>query len=815
MSDMPGATAPRLRAFASAPGAPRHRRTTDVILLIVSLLIVLALLLFTSSPSSADTAISAALESLNQLIELVWSLAYLALLLWSVALVVIALIRPGRRGLALASVIAGVLALALAIAVAALKGTPPEAVWHSLITTDATPSTVAARVAVASAVVLAMAPELTKALRLVGLVILLTGAASAVALGLTYPTGALAGLAVGIAAAALVRLLRGSTAGLLTADQITWGLAELSFTVKDVGAPVVELPGVQSASARTAGGRSCLIKVYGRDAQQADVAGSLWTAVRRRGEKVTINRRRDQVVEHEAMITLMAERAGVPALGVLTAGVSAGGDGLLALEGPLRALDDITAEEVTDEVLAQLMRSVKALHAAGLSHGSITDRSFVERTDGTWALTNLEEGRVGLDDDDAGIDIARLLVVCALSAGSERTSHIAVSELGAKTVSATLPYLQSIVLDRQQRGQLKQSPVKMSELSTSLAAAAGTEVPQRIELRRVTPSRIIWSVVAVVLAGALIAIVTQVDWQQVVSALAGANYALLAGALVLSLFVQAFFAFAEMGSVTVRLQFFPVLIFEYALGFFAFVIPSTAARLALWARFLQKFGLAPGRSVTASAISSLTGLIVQIVLLALILLLPVPGFTTQPSKSSDTSNSDTSSGSSLSLTALIVLIIAFFIVGILVALAIPKTRHRVLDRVHQGIDLLKAQAREMRSALDVLRRPSKVLQMFGGNFGAQVVQAGVLGVCVLAFGESASWSQLILINTSAALLNGLAPVPGGIGVVEATLTLGLTAIGVPSATAMSIAIVFRAITFYLPPIWGAPAMGWLRRREYI
>ncbi len=65
------------------------------------------------------------------------------------------------------------------------------------------------------------------------------------------------------------------------------------------------------------------------------------------------------------------------------------------------------------------------------------------------------------------------------------------------------------------------------------------------------------------------------------------------------------------------------------------------------------------------------------------------------------------------------------------------------------------------------------------------------------------------------LFAGLMPVPGGMGVAEAGYTAGLQAIGIPSSVAISTAIAMRLVTFYLPPIWGAPAMGWLRRRDYV
>ena len=75
----------------------------------------------------------------------------------------------------------------------------------------------------------------------------------------------------------------------------------------------------------------------------------------------------------------------------------------------------------------------------------------------------------------------------------------------------------------------------------------------------------------------------------------------------------------------------------------------------------------------------------------------------------------------------------------------------------------------------------------------------MLGICLAAFDESASLSQLILVNTFVSLFAGLMPVPGGVGVAEAGYTYGLQAIGVPSPIAVSTAIAFRLVTFYLPP----------------
>ena len=65
------------------------------------------------------------------------------------------------------------------------------------------------------------------------------------------------------------------------------------------------------------------------------------------------------------------------------------------------------------------------------------------------------------------------------------------------------------------------------------------------------------------------------------------------------------------------------------------------------------------------------------------------------------------------------------------------------------------------------------------------------------------------------IVSSVAPTPGGIGVVEATLIAGLTSAGMPSATAVAAVLLFRIVTFWLPllPGWAAVrAPAAVRRR---
>jgi len=72
-----------------------------------------------------------------------------------------------------------------------------------------------------------------------------------------------------------------------------------------------------------------------------------------------------------------------------------------------------------------------------------------------------------------------------------------------------------------------------------------------------------------------------------------------------------------------------------------------------------------------------------------------------------------------------------------------------------------------------------------------------------------------VINISVSLLASFIPVPGGIGVAEFGLALGLTGAGMTPEAAIAAVLLYRIATYYLPPAWGSPAMLWLQRNRYL
>ena len=115
----------------------------------------------------------------------------------------------------------------------------------------------------------------------------------------------------------------------------------------------------------------------------------------------------------------------------------------------------------------------------------------------------------------------------------------------------------------------------------------------------------------------------------------------------------------------------------------------------------------------------------------------------------------------------------------------------------------------------IAAEPRKVAYIATGSVLAQLLVATALGAALHAVGQRASLATILVVMTTASIIGGAVPVPGGLGVVEAGLIAGLTAAGIPQDQAVAAVFIQRLFTAYLPPIWGWATLAWMRRREYV
>jgi uncharacterized membrane protein YbhN (UPF0104 family) len=237
-----------------------------------------------------------------------------------------------------------------------------------------------------------------------------------------------------------------------------------------------------------------------------------------------------------------------------------------------------------------------------------------------------------------------------------------------------------------------------------------------------------------------------------------------------------------------------VTVVQYAQAFTG-LVGGTAANATLSIRFFQKQGLPPTVAVSSGVLNSVAGFVVQIVLV-------VTGLVLTGSSFDINAGGDSVPG----WLEAVVVVVALVLVAVIV---IPRLRHRVHD-------LVAAQVKEAwENVSGVLSTPKKAAQLFGGNLVSQLLFALVLGAALHAYGESLPLLQIVVINSFASFVGGAAPIPGGMGVVEAGMIAGFTAAGIPQAEAVAATFTARMFTTYLTPIWGWVAFQWLRHHDYI
>src|SRR5262245_15458180 len=778
-----------IRFFSSATDAARARRPTDVILFVGSVLAIGLASLFAPDRTAVDTTVSTLVKDLPGLLGWFWEIAHDVLIVWPLALVVASVVARHRLFLLRDQVLAGLIAFGVTTLIAGgwsstvqgLTGSEPPVIYPAV------------RVAIATAIIFTTSPHLGRPVRRIGRWVIALGSMAGIALGIALPLGVFVGLAIGFGAAALVHLAFGSPGGLPSLDQVRAALQELGVEVSNLQHTALQPRGVALVRGEDASGRPLLVKVYGRDAWDGQLLTSTWSDLWYRDESPSITLSRRQQVEHEAFVTLLAERSSIPVLPVVAAGVAGARNGVLVIEADASMLEDAVADGVPERLLELLWQAVSRMHEAGIAHGSLDARHILVAADGSPRLADFQTANASATPQSVLADRAQLLVTTALIAGDEAAVQAALGAIGGDGLAEVLPYIQPAALTHATRRSLKDAERDLDAIRDRAATAAGTEPPKLEPLRRVTIGSLVMIVVLLAAAYFVFTAIANVGIDQVVDELEKADSAWLWAALAIVPVVPVAQAFGTMGASTLPLRLGPVIALEYAVQFIALAVPSSAARVAMNVRFFQKEGAPAAQALTIGIIDSVFGFVVQVLILVTILL---SGLVTL-AVHLDGLNIDPN-GKLLILAGLLLLVV----IG--VAMAIPKVRNPIRARVAEATP-----------ALRVIRSPIKLAGLLGGNFTAQFLLAIILGLVVRSFGQTATMAQLLLSNTLVSLFAGIMPIPGGIGVSEAALAFCLTAIGIPSASAAAIALTYRLLTFYLPPIWGGFAMRWLRKQAYL
>ena len=455
------------------------------------------------------------------------------------------------------------------------------------------------------------------------------------------------------------------------------------------------------------------------------------------GPAVSVSR--SAQLEHRAYLLLMAARAGVPVSDVVIAVRGGSQDmAVLALLEPVgEPLSTIVPGAITDATLDDVWTKAARLHASRLTHGQLVPANVIVDDDGSVALVDFSQGSAGAPPERCERDLADLLSTTSALVGIERALDAAMRSLGRDRLEELLPLLETPALSPAARRAVPGSKKHLKALREAGAERCGIEVPDLTELRRVSPGSIVMA--AATFLGFYL-IVAQFAGVDLWATLSEADWSWVTVAFALSFIPQFSGAIALMGCVSHPLPFRPVLAEQFANNFTG-LIGGTVATTALVIRFFQKQGLKVAVAVSSGVMNSLAGSIVQLVLVTIGLI-----FTSTQFVPSSVGGGD--------LEQIILIGIVVLGVAVTIAMLVPRLR-AALRRV---IAPQYASARD--NVRGILQDPRRAAMIFGGNLCSQVTYALVIDAALHAYGASLPLLQIIVINSLASLLGGMAPVPG-------------------------------------------------------
>ncbi|WP_316748241.1 lysylphosphatidylglycerol synthase transmembrane domain-containing protein [Streptomyces herbicida] len=560
-----------------------------------------------------------------------------------------------------------------------------------------------------------------------------------------------------------------------------------------------------------------------------------------------------QALEQEALLAYAAIAAGANAP-KLIATSELGPDAVMLIYEHTggRTLDTLADEEITDELLRNTWHQVQALQSRRIAHRRLAGDAIVVDRSGRVILTDLRGGEIAAGDLLLRMDVAQLVTTLGLRVGAERAVASAVRVLGPDAVADCLPMLQPIALTRSTRATLRKLARERAQREREAVLEASRQdkqarleegsddsgpvlekpdkktvrAEQRAEkraidealeeareedlltqirhevllirpqapveparLERVRPRTLISFIAGAIGAYYLLTQLTHIEFGTL---FAQAQWGWVIAAVLFSALSYVAAAMALLGFVPERVPFVRTVAAQVAGSFVKIVAPAAVGGVALNTRFLQRAGVRPGLAVASVGASQLFGLGCHILMLLSF------GYLTGTEKTPSLSPSRTVIAGLLTVAVLV-----------LVVTSVPFLRKFVVTRVRSLF------AGVVPRMLDVLQRPQKLVTGIGGMLLLTACFVMCLDASIRAFGDnstSLSIASVAVVFLAGNALGSAAPTPGGVGAVEATLTVGLIAVGLPKEVAAPAVLLFRLLTLWLPVLPGWLAFNHLTRK---
>ena len=636
--------------------------------------------------------------------------------------------------------------------------------------------------------------------------ILYTVAVLFVVLSWNSLSGVLVSFAVGRTLGMLIRFMLG------TQTNGAWG-NQVVQALRAIGIDVISLSrrysnGVESGVLKTtldddltensriydasdSNGIQYTVSVLDNQAHTPGYLNQLWQWVRLTGVSMRRDRSSFDTIHHHYAMILGLANAGLPTPTVY--GVSDTAESSILVFQRENMPLECNPNTMSDHDMEMFMTYLSKAHRHGFTHRRITPETLSRLDDGQPVIAGWQNGDYGSAPPNYALDKVQLLVLLSALNGIDRAIACARRTWGDDQLIDLAPFIQKAAVPAATRALPTCDKRMLNSLRSRIAALAPQEVADSME--KVSLSRFSLRAFGAIalLVIAVYVVFTQIQPAEMIKAVREAN-------IPMAVICVLFGLVAWLGSAMTLGGFMDpdkrnlvgLYCSQMASGFTAVSMPAGVGPAFVNLQFLRKSGY---RSTTATAIMSAVWAVQGGT--TVILLLTIGIFTGR----------NTLSG--MIPTNTLVLAIAIVALALSAAMAIPPIRHMVTEKY---LPLAKSYAR---SLINILSRPKELAFGIAGALVLNIATGLGFWMALMAFGCHTNPVETTFIFLLANTLGSAVPTPGGLGAVEAALSVAFTAVGIPSTIAVSATLVYRIAFYWLRIPMGALAMKWLDRHNLI
>lgn len=538
-------------------------------------------------------------------------------------------------------------------------------------------------------------------------------------------------------------------------------------------------------------GKQYTVSVLDNQVHAAGYLNQVWQWLRLTGVSMRRDRSSVDAMHHHYAMILGLSNAGLETPRVY--GVADYGESSILVFHRNRMPLECNQNTMSDHDMEAFMEYLTTAHHHGFTHRRITPETLSRMENRHPVIAGWHNGDYGSSAPNFALDKVQLLVLLATLNGNDRAIACARRTWGDEQLIDLAPFIQKAAIPASTRALPGWDKHVLTDLRTRISALAPQDVADSME--KVTLSRFsLRSFIAIaLLVVAVYVVFTQIQPAEMIKAVRDANLAMalvcvalgfvawLGSAITLGVFMDS----DKRNTIGLYCS-------QMASGFTAVSMPAGVGPAFVNLQFLRKSGY---RSTAATAVMSAVWAVQGGT--TIVLLLTIGLFTGR----------NTLSG--MIPTNTLIMVIAIVALVVSAAMAIPPVRHLVTEKY---LPVVKAYARNL---VNVLARPKELALGIAGALVLNLATGLGFWAALMAFGYHTNPAETTFIFLLANTLGSAVPTPGGLGAVEAVLSVAFTAVGIPSSIAVSATLVYRIAFYWLRIPVGALAMKWLDMHNLI